>query len=384
MTVIYLYEGGFRAVRDRMTGIFRFSRESRWDIRPLEASELHGGLIKACTYWNAVGIIAEGGLAVRHRLVAEIARIGLPVVWCDVDAKRLPADLYAVQHDSRQTAERVLLRLLDRQDFKSYGFVSAGIHCEWSKAREEAFCTRMKQARRVHDVFDLAAASHVGTAEDCFWRLGEWLRARPRPCGIFAANDETGEFVISACRRVGLEVPKDIAVIGIDNDEVICENTIPALASVAPNFEESGYLAAQLLARRCDDPTLPPTIVEFGSGELVPRASIRQFEYADHAALKAVEFIRLNACRTISVQAVAAEMKTGRRSAEIRFRRQAGHSIQDEIDDVRFRTACELLRRRTVPLKTLHTRCGYTSARALRNLFLKKSGQTPTAWLAAQ
>ena len=101
-------------------------------------------------------------------------------------------------------------------------------------------------------------------------------------------------------------------------------------------------------------------------------------------ALKAVEFIRLNACRTISVQAVAAEMKTGRRSAEIRFRRQAGHSIQDEIDDVRFRTACELLRRRTVPLKTLHTRCGYTSARALRNLFLKKSGQTPTAWLAAQ
>ena len=116
----------------------------------------------------------------------------------------------------------------------------------------------------------------------------------------------------------------------------------------------------------------------------MPRASIRQFEYADHAALKAVEFIRLNACRTISVQPVAAEMKTGRRSAEIRFRRQAGHSIQDEIDDVRFRTACELLRRRTVPLKTLHTRCGYTSARALRHPFLKKNDQTPTAWLAAQ
>ena len=82
------------------------------------------------------------------------------------------------------------------------------------------------------------------------------------------------------------------------------------------------------------------------------------------------------------MESVAAEMKTGRRSAEIRFRRQAGHSIQDEIDDVRFRVACELLRRRAEPLKTLHLRCGYNSARALRNLFLKKCGLTPTAWRA--
>ena len=79
MTVIYLYEGGFRAVLDRMNGIFRFSREAGWDIRPLEVSELRGGIVKACAYWGAAGLIVEGGLAPRRALSAGISRTRLPV-----------------------------------------------------------------------------------------------------------------------------------------------------------------------------------------------------------------------------------------------------------------------------------------------------------------
>jgi len=380
MTVIYLYQGGFRAVRDRMSGAFRFAHEAGWELRPLEISELRGDLAREYAYWGASGLLIEGGLVRRPRLLASLAKISGPVVWCDVDANAVPGPLYAVRHDSRRTAETVVDKLLGRKDCRSFGFVTAGIRCEWSKEREETFVTMMQSARREHAVFDLVAASRGGSAADCFRRLGDWLAALRRPCGIFAANDETGELVLTAARQFGLSVPQDVAVIGIDNDEVVCENAVPTLASIAPDFERSGYLAAELLSRRLSDPDLPPEVVLFGSGELVPRASIRAMDYADRAALKAVEFIRLNACRDISVVKVAQTMKVGRRSAEIRFRRQTGHSIQDEIDEVRFRTACELLKSGTVPLKSLHLRCGFASARGLRNLFLKLTGRPTSQW----
>ena len=377
MTVIYLYQGGFRAVRDRMNGIFRYAREAGWDIRPLEISQVRHNLVREVCYWGCDGLIVEGGLAGRRSVTGALRQLNLPVVWCDVDIGTLAKPPFAVQHDSRMTADIVISKLLERRGCRSFGFVTAGVRCEWAKTRENVFVERMAAARRIHQVFNLAAANRVGRAADCFRRLGEWLSALPRPCGVFAANDETGELVLTAARRFGLAVPQDVAVIGIDNDEIVCENTVPTLASIAPNFEESGHLAGDLLARQFADPHLSPMVIVYGADNFVPRASIRATDYADQTALKAVEFIRLHACESIGVEDVAAAMKCGRRSAEIRFRRMTGHSILDEIDEVRFQTARRLLERGEIPLKNLHSHCGYRSARALRDLFVRRTGLPP-------
>ena len=97
------------------------------------------------------------------------------------------------------------------------------------------------------NVFESSAVQDLDVFRE---RLGPWLSALPRPCGLLAANDATADIVLRLLRNRRIKVPEDIAVVGIDNDTLICENTTPTLTSVAPDFERSGYLAAEMLDAR--------------------------------------------------------------------------------------------------------------------------------------
>ena len=217
-------------------------------------------------------------------------------------------------------------------------------------------------------------------AEHYFTALKDWLRALPRPCGILAANDEMGEHVIAAANELGLVIPDDIAVVGIDDDEVLCESTKPPLASVSPDFEESGRLAVRLLSRRIHRPLMKPVVLKFGTTPFTMRGSMRILMRKDYSVSKAVEYIRLHATEGIGVDDVVAVMNTGRRTAEERFRRFAGKSIMDEIEDVRLDAAKRLLSDPQVRLDELHERCGYAGDCVFRRFFKRRTGFAPGEW----
>ena len=376
-TIIYLYEGSFRAVRHRLSGIYTHAWRAGWNLRPVEGSSIRGGLDRVFRYWNANGCIAEGGI-LRYHSLAELKGQRVPVVWCDVDEHLLKEPYHGVRHDSSATAEVAVRELLAR-DSASYGFVGEPTMCDWSKQREDTFVRMMSEAGRRYSVFE-TPADGAATAKDYYSALGSWLCTLEKPAGVFAANDETGELVLGAARMYGVEVPKDVAVIGVDDDELVCENMRPTLASIVPEFARSGEMAAELLDRLLANPRLKPQVLSFGYGKLVPRASIRRYEYADHAAFKAIEFIRLGIGDGIGVDDVARYMKTGRRSAEKRFRKFTGHSIKDELDAARFRRACDLAARPNATLKEIHLACGYSSPRALRELFRRHAGCSISEW----
>ncbi len=119
----------------------------------------------------------------------------------------------------------------------------------WSRERELGFCQEALSRGHTPDVYHQPRAIEKRQWHQEKPLLMNWLAALPKPIGILCANDDRGQQVIEACRSAGLRVPEHVAVIGVDNDEIVCEQCTPPLSSVARNFEESGYQAAEVLAQ---------------------------------------------------------------------------------------------------------------------------------------
>lgn len=379
-TVVYLYDQKFREWRKRLAGIYRVARDLQWNVRVVEMSEIGKTVSGLIRFWDASGAIIEGGIADSVGVKA-CTEAMIPVVWCDVDVKKVGRRCLAVQHDSREVARLAIAELLGKK-CRCYGFVGFHDRIHWSSLRQRVFVEEMRRTGNAYSIFDPTRGQRSLVATEFYRSLEKWLVGLEHPSGVFAVNDEMGDHVLRAARSAGIAVPDELVVIGVDDDRLLCESTVPTLASIAPDFERSGALAAELLERRLKGLTHLREVVTFGSSGVVPRESIRKFRYSDFAALKAVEFIRLHACEGIKVDDVVRAMCTSRRSADMRFRRFTGHTIQAEIEHVRFRRACELVMRPGVRLDSVYASVGYGNERSLRHLFYKECGMSPHDWRA--
>ena len=204
----------------------------------------------------------------------------------------------------------------------------------------------------------------------------DFLRALPRPCGILACNDFIARRTVDACAKIGLSVPEDVALVGIDDDPISCEAGNVTLSSVRRDDKGAGAAAARLLAERIAKPYGPHRTFAFGAVELVRRQSTRRFAVRDAICQKGVEFIRLHAAEGISVADVAAAIGLPLRSAQRRFREITGKTIRDEIRDVRFAAAKRRLLDRPTAITGLANLVGYDSDSTLRKLFHARLGTT--------
>jgi LacI family transcriptional regulator len=273
-----------------------------------------------------------------------------------------------VLHDSRETARKMVRELLGL-GFDSYAYVGWRERRDWSKEREEVFREEAARARKGFRAFSPWKGGRCASIVDYLERLEAFLVGLKRPCGVLAANDATAVHVLRIAEKAGIVVPDEMAVAGIDDDELVCENCMPTLTSVAPDFTRSGKLAIELLARRMAEPSARHEIVPFGSTDVVRRQSTRRFAQKDVRVVKAIEYIRLNACKGIGVADVVREMGVNPRSAELRFKEIAGHSMRDEILSVRIARAKEMLADPRNSVDAVAVACGYSDARALRHVF---------------
>lgn len=366
-----------------MKGLYAAAHERGWRIQPVDVWYERLLPKKMTEFWNACGAIVEGGVLENGRFPSRtFERLGVPTVYCDVDFSKVGSRTFAVSHDSARTVRAAMDELL-ALDYPAYGYVGYRIRHDWSEVRRKVFASVVESRGKPHFVFDPSSIGSGLSAESCFAGLKDWLGSLPRPCGILAANDEMGEWVIAAANDLKLAIPEDIAVVGIDNDEIRCECTRPPLASISPDFEESGRLAVHLLARRIRCPQMKPVVELFGNAPFVRRASARVFARRDYSVTKAVEYIRLHAKDGIDVDDVACAMNTGRRTAEDRFRRFAGHSIRDELAAVRLELAQRLLSDPCIALDEVAHGCGYSDVCVFRRFFKRQTGQPPCAWRKA-
>lgn len=377
-TVVYFYESAFMMWRLRLAGVFAVARKEGWHVESVDVGELEADVSSVLGYWKPDGVIVEGGVF-RRPSIRPSSFAQHVAVYCDADTAIVGNRYFGVRHNSEDVVKKALGELLAR-DLAAYGYVHYRTRREWSIGREAIFLRELSRRGKSGKVFRSWSRQPGEDAAAFGERLVGFVSGLPKPCGILAANDEMAVHVLRAAEKAGVAVPEEMAVMGIDNDQLLCENTIPTLSSVAPAFERSGRLAAGLLARRFRQPKLKPVVLEFGSTPLERRHSTRKTERVDMRAVRAVEFVRANACKGIAVAEVVRQMGMKARMAEYAFREAAMRSIRDEIIAVRVARAKELLRNSKISVNEIYLKCGYRDPRSLRAVFKKATGCSLFQW----
>jgi LacI family transcriptional regulator len=213
------------------------------------------------------------------------------------------------------------------------------------------------------------------------WQSDEfdkWLLGLPRPCGLMATHDFRAWAAIESCRRLGIRVPYDIAVVGVDDNPVICNSCNPPLTSVRPNSHEIGFRAAELLNHMMARPAKKAQRVLVEPIRISERGSTDTIAVDDPTLQKAIDYIHSNFQSTINVANVARTLGVSRRWLASLFNEQFGKTPHDYLADIRIRWAKELLAQ--LPLLTLKDvarRCGFASTDRLNKVFKRVTGSSP-------
>jgi LacI family transcriptional regulator len=209
-------------------------------------------------------------------------------------------------------------------------------------------------------------------------RLDQWILALPKPIGVLGCNDDWAHRILNVARQQGIKVPDQMAVLGVDNDELFNALVTPSLSSVALPTEQIGYEAAAQLDRLMDGEKLGRNLTLLPPVRVVPRASTDVLSIEDEDIVLAVRFIREHAAEPLQVDDVLDHVPLSRRSLERRFQQLVRHSITDEIRQAHIQRAKDLLANTDLAMSQVATASGFTTATRLGIVFHKEVGESPT------
>ena len=384
-----------RLTQSRMRGVSAYARRAGWALNLEEGR--HSGDHPDFAKW--IGLWRPDGLIVDSDYLADVLSldpaIRPPAVFGDVVSESpLPAGCARVISDAAAIAATAARELL-RTGYPNFAFVPAVGDEPWSRNRAAAFAAEMRGVGRKVSEY----RPEPGAVDDTVrFRKGlaQFMRSLPTPCGVFAANDVTASLVSWACAECGLEIPSDVALVGVDDSEEFCESCRPPTTSIRLDFERCGIVMAELLgemmskvkSRKSKVPSREAAfggralVGRYGVERLVRRASTCVLRVRDGRVSRALEWIRLNATRGIDVADVISEMGCSRSLADLRFRQATGHTILGEIHSRRLDAAMSLLRQDDIPTAEIPDRCGYVRGPYLGILFKRTTGRTMRQWRA--
>lgn len=322
-------------------------------------------------HWQGDGIISR---STTPELARKLKRRGLPTV--DLTDVYGDQGLPHIWTDHHAVGRLAAMHLLER-GFRNFAFCGFSGH-DWSVRRREGLLSALGQTERPCALYESPWQSREKVSwEDQQQAIGAWLRALPKPVGVMATNDMRGQHVLDACRREELAVPEEVAVVGVDNDELLCNLCDPPLSSVVPNPERVGYEAAAMLDRLMQGKPLEREELLIEPLGLVTRPSSDVLAIDDPLVASAVRFIREHACDGLSVDDVLRHVPVSRSILERKFRKYLQRSPQVEIRSVQLKRTKQLLAETDHSLETIARLVGYQHAEYLSVVFKRETGQTP-------
>ncbi len=339
----------------------------------------------ARVFWDRAGVAAFDGVVGRitPAIAKAAAKAGVPAVniWLNSPVKSLPAVFADWETAGAMAAEHLLGRGLRRFGYLGIkGFVNTRQQLQGFRSvlRREGFrCT----AHRFPDGHAEWNSPH--------WKLfveglETWVDSLAPPVGILVGGDLYCRFLIDVCRRNGLNVPGDIAIVGTGNETILCGSPMPSLTSIDLGHVQIGHRAAALLDRMMDGGA-PPAEPEFVlPSELVPRQSTDVFAVDDPLVARALRFIAENSNRMLGVPEVAAEVAVSRRKLERRFRDAVGRSIAEESIRLRINRAKRRLVESDEDIKMVAAASGFCSANHFGKVFTRMVGISPVLYRKAR
>jgi len=369
--VALLIETSNRYARGLLEGIISYVREhEQWSIYLPE--QRRGERPPAwLRRWQGDGIIAR----IENREIARaVERTGLPVI--DVSAARTLPRVPWVETNDEAIARLAVEHLVER-GFRRLAFCGDA-RFNWSKWRCEHFQRRADKA----DCETWIYQSPSGGPDELSWdeelqALSRWTAELPRPIGVMAAYDIRGQQLLDICREQRIAVPEELAVVGVDNDHLICELCQPPLISIEPNTRRTGYKAAELLDQLMHGQPVVETTHRISPVGICTRRSSDMLAIEDREIAAVLRFIREYACDGIQVRDLLREVPLSRRVLESRFARLLGRTPHEEIVRVKLDRVKRLLRDTDLPLKAIARRAGFSSEDYLNVAFKRSFGMPP-------
>lgn len=303
---------------------------------------------------------------------------GIPTVAFAYEQNDI-ADIVTVDTDDAVIATAVANHFIQR-GFKNFAFCGQD-DSVWAAERGEHFAKILAAAGfGVSQLLTPPLFTGAKANQSKLNEVGLWLRSLPKPVGLMVANDDLGQSLIQLLRDFGLRVPDDCALIGVDNDPVVCGLCNPPLSSVSVNQFQAGYQAAAALDKMIRGETPERWTVTAGVGELVERQSSDIFAVADEAVAKALKFIHENIGRPLTVNEIALSSGLSRRSLGQQFRLHLSVTVQQYCREARADHIANILVVSTLSLEEIAWQCGFPQASHLTRFFSTMRSETPSAY----
>ena len=368
---------GQKAARDLLGGVLRYaSLHPAWDVRILGGHPMtrSPGFLRD---WRPAGILTDRALD--SELVAQLAGNGLRGVvalYGDASADaRMPGVTFRHAVGDNESFGEAGAQFLLRKKLRHFAYVPAIVADEPLDYRQRAFVRQIGERG-----FDVSVYSATRPRRSRFpsdeARLAKWLAVLPKPCGVMAAFDQRAKNVLDACRIAGVDVPSQIMLLGVDNEEYICENTVPSLSSILPDFNGGGYGAAEALQQIIDGDEGEAAPLLYGVRQIVERASTVDVSGTARSVALACEYMRRNAASPIGIDDIVAASGTSRRLLERHFRAVMGTTAAHELQRIRLELVKRQLEETDLPLGRVGDVCGFRDESHLKKLFKREFGVT--------
>jgi len=322
--------------------------------------------------WQGDGIITR---SLDFTLCRRAHKHGIPVV----SLRHLfeQPEFPTVFPDQRLIGERVAEHFITR-GFRHFGYCGVAGNKLWERRRFAAFTGVVRANGGECAEYK---PTYMADAEKNWEReqaaMIAWLQQLLKPTGIMTAHDSQGVQLLDACRRAGIHVPDEVAVVSVDNDPVLCELASPPLSSLDQNAQKLGFEAAALLDRLMRGKKVAVKNYFLEPGEVVTRQSSDVIAVKDVNVSKAMRFIRENACREIDGPAIARAAGLSRRALEKKFHTHTGRTPMGEVNAIRLRRIKQMLTETDFLLSDVAERCGFAYHEYMSRFFKKHTGMAP-------
>lgn len=361
--------------RDLLTGISNYSRlHGPWSFYLQDPFFISSRKVEKTLSRLKKGKF-DGIIARQMSGIQEIEKLRIPaIIASTVKEKSTPEEFSfpIITTDNQSIGEIAAEHLLSR-GFQNFAFCGYD-EIDWSNGRKTAFCDAVSQKG-----YSVYLYEQPKLKRDRHWEneqkwLIEWLSSLPKPIGLMTCSDDRSQNVIEASKICGLRVPEQIAVIGVDDDKLVCNLSNPPLSSISLNSVSAGYEAAELLDRLMNGEPMTKQKIIVKPTHVEIRMSTNILAVKDPNVAMALSFIREHAKEDISVDDVVEATSLSRRVLESRFKNILNKSILKEIRQTRVEQIIKMLCETNISIKEIAEKLGYTGTDHISRYFRKEKG----------
>jgi LacI family transcriptional regulator len=361
--------------KNLLRGITRYSKDhGPWTFckMPTYYRETIGidGILKWAKEWEADGII---GQFYNDEEVEKFTQAKIPVIAQDFKERftDIPNITGAYKETGRLGAEYFL-----KKGFRNFAFYGFG-NIVWSRERAEGFEERIQEAG-----FDVHYYEHKDSRAIDLWyykpsALSVWLKSLPKPIALMTCDDNQGHHITEAAKHAGIRIPDEVAVLGVDNDEMVCDLSDPPLSSIELDSEKSGYEAARLMEQMIDEKTCCAPDIVVKATQVVTRHSTDIFASKDKYIVSALKYIHGNLDKNLKVDQVLKEVPLSRRSLEKRFIMTTGYPVYEYIYNQRIEKFTQKLLETDMTIFEIALDLGLSDSKNIARQFKQIKGVTP-------